>query len=196
VEPIEQDFNYWSKRSDRLPLLPPLKPPRREVVAIRRLGENGAGGRYVLQMKGPAGEVTSNLELTPGAAYTTNWVARADSGMAYCNANYEPFAVVQTFDPPVRLCRVDVRGPNSRPWQALSPGRTTRISSGGCWHPQDREISSVLGRMGLEYPAQIPQVAQRRFIRQVLPRGCQFLQETGCQTGRGWVPLMRVDGWP
>jgi len=127
VEPIEQDFNYWSKRPDRLPLLPPVKPPQRAAVAVKRLWEDWRGGRVTLHLKGPAGESTSTLELTPGAAYATNRTARSDCGMVYCNANYKPFDVVQTFDPPTRLCRVDVRGPSYGVDHEYSFGRTHRI---------------------------------------------------------------------
>jgi hypothetical protein len=127
VEPIEQDFNYWSKRTDRLPLLPPVKPPRHAAVLVRRLWEEWPGGRATLRVKGPSGESASTLELTPGAGYTTNWIARADSGMVYCNANYKPFGVVQTFDPPTRICRVDVRGPSYGVDHEYSLGRSHRL---------------------------------------------------------------------
>ena len=109
VEPIEQDFNFWSKRTDRLPLLPPVKPPRYAASNVWRLWDYGPGGLA----KGPAGESRCTFELTPGAGYTTSRTARLDFGMVHCNANYKPFGLVQTFDPPMRLCRVDMRGPNS-----------------------------------------------------------------------------------
>jgi hypothetical protein len=47
--------------------------------------------------------------------------------MIYCNANYKPFGVVQTFDPPARLCRVDLRGPAYGLDHEYSLGRTHRI---------------------------------------------------------------------
>jgi hypothetical protein len=127
VEPIEQDFNYWSKRKDRLPLLPPAKPPQREGVAIKRLSDQYIAGLVSLRMKGPAVELTSNLDITPGAGYTPECTSSLDCGKLLCNTSYKPFGVVQTLEPAARLCRVDVRGPNYGVDHEYSVGRSHRL---------------------------------------------------------------------
>ncbi|HUW59183.1 MAG TPA: glycoside hydrolase family 20 zincin-like fold domain-containing protein, partial [Planctomycetota bacterium] len=118
VEPIEQDFNYWSKRADRPPLLPPIKAPARPGVVLQRCGAvGGANTRYAVTLKGPRGETKSRLELTPGATWATEGGTRAsgfssnDCGQVGCRTEYKPFGVVQVLEPAVKLCRVELRGP-------------------------------------------------------------------------------------
>ncbi len=127
VEPIEQDFNYWSKRADRVPLLPPTRPPQRESVVVKRLWEQYPAGRPSLRMRGPAGELAANLDVTPGAGYTPDFASRLDCGLLLNNINYKPFSVVQALEPPTRLCRVDVRGPSYGVDHEYSFGRVHRL---------------------------------------------------------------------
>ena len=81
----------------------------------------------MLRLKGPAGELNGNLDITPGAGYTPDFVSRLDGGLLMCNVNYKPFGVVQTLEPPARLCRVDVRGPSYGVDHEYSFGRVHRL---------------------------------------------------------------------
>ena len=152
VEPIEQDLSYWSKRTDRLPLLPPVKPARNGGTAFPRAGDPGrTGDKFTFRMKGASGEVGSTLELTPGTVYGTDYVARGDCGYVACNTEYKPFGAVQTFDPPARLSRIEVRGPSYGVDHEYSLGRTHRldvaveISEDGLKWRQVGELKGISG---------------------------------------------------
>jgi hypothetical protein len=130
VEPIEQDFSYWSKRADRPPLLPPVKAPRQKVVAIERTGYGEAHvvgeDRYMVRLKAAGGDATMTLELTPGAGYTGGG-ASTDCGEVLCNTGYKTFGVIQTLEPAMKLCRVDIRGPSYGVDHEYSVGRNHRV---------------------------------------------------------------------
>ncbi len=113
VEPIEQDYSYWSKRADRPPLLPPLRKPAQEGVILQRAGDvQGEDREYSIGLKGPGGEVKSRLELSAGARwFHSNTLSPNDCGQVACNTEFKPFGFVQTLEPAMRLCRVAIRGP-------------------------------------------------------------------------------------
>jgi hypothetical protein len=115
VEPIAQDFNCWSNRADRPPLLPAVKSPAMPGVALRRTnGQIGADGRYAANLKGPSGETKSRIEWAADSQWNAGDgipFSSDDSGCVGCNSEFKPFTAVQTLEPPVTLCRVDLRGP-------------------------------------------------------------------------------------
>jgi hypothetical protein len=152
VEPIEQDFNYWSKRLDRISLLPPVKAPRHAAVVVERSSDPWrTGERFAIRLKGPAGNAGSTLDPTPGATFWTNMGAKSDCGYLACNKNYKPFGIVQTLEPAVQLCRVEIRGPSYGVDHEYSLGRTHRldvtveISQDGLKWRQVGELKGISG---------------------------------------------------
>ncbi|MFB3893782.1 MAG: glycoside hydrolase family 20 zincin-like fold domain-containing protein [Phycisphaerae bacterium] len=155
VEPIEQDLNYWSKRMDKPPLLPPMRAPRCPGAVMERASMSEAGrvgDKHLFNLKAPVVEdaggpskaastvasapavpktppaqVKCAVEPTAGAGFTLSGISRADCGMLLCNTSYKPFGMVQTLEPAVKLCRVDIRGPSYGVDHEYSPGRTHRI---------------------------------------------------------------------
>ncbi len=107
VEPIEQDVNYWSKRADRPPLLPPRKAPSRPGIVLQRVGDSN-------QLRVQQITVIDKMELTAGATMLWQWgnqTAPNDCGRVAYRKDFGPFGVVQTLEPATRLCRVELRGP-------------------------------------------------------------------------------------
>ena len=113
VEPIEQDLNFWARRENRPPLLPPLRPPAQSGLTLRRVGDysQDTGGRCAMRLKCPTNEVTSTLEPAHGAGSVAPGWSSADCAQIDCGAEFKPFGVVQTLKPAAELCRVEVRGP-------------------------------------------------------------------------------------
>ncbi|MCL2640365.1 MAG: glycoside hydrolase family 20 zincin-like fold domain-containing protein, partial [Phycisphaerales bacterium] len=166
VEPIEQDFNYWSKRADRIPLLPAIIVPQWPAVPVERAGRSfhRQGEKYMLQLKENAAEVTSTLELTPGGGgtfYGIERVSRDDCGFIANNKDYKPFGVVQSFQPAIKLSRIAIRGPTYGIDHEYSVGRphrldvTVEISEGGRIWQKIGELKGISGDadfLPIEFP--------------------------------------------
>jgi len=139
VEPIQQDFDYWAKRVNRVPLLPPIREAKVAAVPLERVGLYARQGtNYIIQFKpaagggrgGDAANITSTLDVTPdvkGVFYDLDRLSLRDCGYVANNANYKPFSVVQSFATPVQLSRIDVRGPTYGVDHEYSFGRPHKL---------------------------------------------------------------------
>jgi hypothetical protein len=147
IEPIEQDIAFWSKRTDRPPPLPPLKKPSRESTELTAAEYRISGNGFETAYKLKPFELSQPLDV---------------QGLYL--RGFEDFGGTQTFDKPVTLCRVDVRGPVGSRLSGEPLPRSTRgnkvnvkveISPDGTNFRKVGELSGISGEadfMPIEFP--------------------------------------------
>jgi hypothetical protein len=115
VEPIDQDYRFWAKSASRPPLLPVFNGYSTPGTLLGRVSDPRATG-LKLKLANKQVQTDSTLVLTPNASILTAMeaapISSNDCGQIR-NATdcFEPFGVTQSFETPIKLCRVEVRGP-------------------------------------------------------------------------------------
>jgi len=82
---------------------------------------------HAARERGEAANIPSMLEVSPGAFFGADRVSWNDCGYVANNKDYNPFSVTQSFQTPIKLSRVDVRGPTYGTDHEYSLGRPHRI---------------------------------------------------------------------
>ncbi|HUW59203.1 MAG TPA: glycoside hydrolase family 20 zincin-like fold domain-containing protein, partial [Planctomycetota bacterium] len=112
VEPTERDVAFWKDRPNRPPRLPP-REERLDGTTLRPVKDlwrrnDGAWSGHLLTR---AGKILYTLK----PIGRTKVYRRFDQiyDLAYCDVDFRDFGVEVIFDKPLRLARIDVRGPLS-----------------------------------------------------------------------------------
>ena len=108
IEPIEQDVVLWSRRADRVPRLPAQTPPRTNDLCL------AIEGRVDTSRAESTGAVDFRFlrgtEAIPCTA-KLNGASFSDGVQGLFYRGFTPFGVTLEFGAPLRLARVEVRGP-------------------------------------------------------------------------------------
>jgi len=122
VEPVARDLAFWKDRPGRDPLLPP-RPEPLSGVPLTAAGDPRPrnDGTWASSLQTPSGPVAYTVKPLDGSGFYRHFTDIYD--MAYCEIDFRPFGAEVTFEKPLALSRVEIRGPTSLGghWGAFAP---------------------------------------------------------------------------